>query len=163
MASYFGSSRGERRKFADNLNLVPFIDLFSTMIIFLLATVIWDQLAGIQTSLGSSGQSSTTSIKTPDEIVKKVTSNVKITVGENYIELFDSGKSERINKVDGVFDLSPLETFVKASRLKYPTKSDIVIYAADTARYDDVVLVLDQCLGQQFSDLVLTGLGGGTL
>ena len=155
MASYFGSARGERRKLADNLNLVPFIDLFSTIIIFLLSTAVWDQLASIQANLGQGGGTAQTQ---PKDLVKKVKQNVKITVTDSAIELFDEGKTEKIAKQGDAFNLKPLEEFVGKMRGKYADKNDIVIFATDNARYEDLVLVMDQCLSQQFSELVVTGL-----
>jgi len=39
------------------LNLVPFIDLLSTLVLFLLLTVVWVQIAAVQASVDSKGKS----------------------------------------------------------------------------------------------------------
>lgn len=41
-----------------NLNLVPFIDLLSTLVLFLLLTVVWVQIAAVPASVDSKGKSS---------------------------------------------------------------------------------------------------------
>lgn len=157
MASYFGSPRGGKRKFADNLNLVPFIDLFSTLIIFLLMTAVWDQLAAIQANLGD--QAGGKAIEIPKD-VKKVKQTTKITVTDKMVEFFDDGKSAQIPIEGRVFNLAPLTEFVTAMRAKYQDKTDMVIIASDTAKYDNVISVMDECIGQNFKEVVLTGMAG---
>jgi biopolymer transport protein ExbD len=157
MASFLGGNRGGRKKFADNLNLVPFIDLFSTMIIFLLITAVWDQLAAIQVNLGTSSGPST--IRVPEESVKKVEARVKMTVTNNFVELFDSGKRERLPIENNVFDLDRVTAFMIAAREKYPDRNDIVVEASDHAKYEHLISLMDQALAQDFSELVMTGIG----
>jgi biopolymer transport protein ExbD len=144
-----------RREFVDNLNLVPFIDLFSTMIIFLLSTAVWDQLAGIQANVASgSGGAEIHST----ELTQKVQANVKVTVTNDYIETFDAGSTRRYERQGHQMDYNAVGDFLKDARERYLDKRDIVIEASDNAKYEDLVAVMDLSLGQKFTDIVVKGL-----
>jgi len=157
MSGYFGGARGAKRKLPDNLNLVPFIDLFSMLIIFLLMTAVWDQLATVQANLGD--QSGGKSVEIPKD-VKKVKQNTKVTITSTYIELFDEGKTAKLPIEGEIFNVAPLTEFMTTMRAKYEEKTDMVIIATDDAKYRDVVIVMDESIGQNFKDIVLTGMAG---
>lgn len=155
MASYFGSNHGGKRKFESNLNLVPFIDLFSTLIIFLLMTAVWDQLASVQANLGD--QAGGKALEIPKDI-KKVQQTVKITITDQSVELFDNGKTAKLPIAGRAFDVKPLTEFVSYVRDKYADKTDMVVIATDTAKYENIITVMDECIGKNFKDIVLTGM-----
>ncbi len=141
-----------------NLNLVPFIDLFSTMIIFLIVTAVFDQLAAVKINMGAEDKPADS---VPQQPIKKIEANLKITITENSIELFDAGKREVIKKQDGEFDYSVVRAFAEQTREKYPEKKDVVIFSQDKALYKDLIAVMDEFLGQSFTELVVTGASGG--
>jgi len=152
-----GGKRG-RKGFVTNVNLVPFIDLFSTLIIFLLSTAVWDQLAVIQMNLGAQDKAT---VEAPKEQLKKVTSNVKITISDSYLEVFDEGKTEKVERPKDskdAFDYTLVERFLDGIRQKYPEKKDMLIFATDASSYKDLVGVLDRSLARQFNELIVTGL-----
>ena len=141
----------------DNLNLVPFIDLFSTLIIFLLMTAVWDQLASVQASLGD--QAGGKSVAVPQD-TKKIKQTTKITITDRAVEVFDDGKVSQIPIEGRAFNVAPLTEFVSAMRAKYQDKNDMVIIATDNAKYETVVSVMDECIGQNFKEIILTGMAG---
>ncbi len=153
MAGGFDPS-GRGKKNIGNLNLVPFVDLFSTMIIFLLFTAVWDQLASLQVNLGANDQSS---IEAPLEDTKKISSQVRILLGHDFYELVDSGKTERVPMQGKNFNYGPLENFVQSTRTKYEQKKDMLIQVMDNASYESLVAVMDRFLVRDFSDLIVTG------
>ena len=123
-----GGKRG-RKGFVTNVNLVPFIDLFSTLIIFLLSTAVWDQLAVIQMNLGAQDKAT---VEAPKEQLKKVTSNVKITISDSYLEVFDEGKTEKVERPKDskdAFDYTLVERFLDGIRQKYPEKTIVSLHA----------------------------------
>lgn len=151
-----GGLGGGKREVQRDLNLVPFIDLFSTIIIFLLSVAVWDQLAAVPINLGAQDKAT---LEAPKENIKKVTSNVKITIRMDSIEVFDEGKTQRFAKVEGQeFDYAPLEQFVSDVRAKYVDKKDMLIFSTDTVLYEDLVAVMDRCLAQDFGEIIITGL-----
>ncbi len=151
-----GVPQGKGRKGVSDLNLVPFVDLFSTLIIFLLSVAVWDQLAAVPVNLGAQDKPS---IEVPKQDIKKVESNVKITVLTDGVELFNEGKSQKLAKVEGQpFDFTPVAEFVAAIRQNYPDKKDMLIMATDQAVYEDIVGVMDRALEQDFDQIIVTGL-----
>ena len=66
-------SEGSGNKLDTELNLVPFIDLLSTLVLFLLLTAVWVQVAAIQASVDSKGKS-TVSITHDAKLRVRVTS-----------------------------------------------------------------------------------------
>jgi biopolymer transport protein ExbD len=156
MASYFGGRRGNKKKLADNVNLIPFIDLFSTLIIFLLMTAVWDQLAYLQSNMGD--QAGGKSVEVPKD-AKKVKQDTKITVTDEYVEVFDQGKANRFAIEGRTFDIAPLQEFMQFARDKYVDKKDMVIIATDKSKYETIITVMDEVIGKGFTDVILTGMG----
>src|SRR6185436_16819046 len=52
-----GLGGGRKRKVNSELNLVPFIDLLSTLICFLLITAVWQQISVVSTNTSSTTSS----------------------------------------------------------------------------------------------------------
>lgn len=137
-----------------NLNLVPFVDLFSTLIIFLISTAVWDQLAAIKTSMGAQDRPS---MNVPKEDIKKIKSDVKVTVTDKSVEMFDAGRTTRFQKNGDQWDFTQLEEFFTAMRAKYPEKLDMLLISSDEALYEDVVAVMDRSMAQNFREIIVTG------
>ena len=140
-----------------NLNLVPFIDLFSTLILFLLSTAVWEQLAAVPVNLGSSDQNKI-SMPTSKEEAKLVTSDLKVLIKKDSVELFDQGNTTRFAREElagSAFDA--VMQFADNARTKYPTKNDVVLQVDDDAIYEDIVTVMDKFLARDFDQLVVMG------
>ncbi len=150
-----GGRKGNRRH-VDDLNLTPFVDLFSTLIIFLLSTAVMDQLAMMQLNVGVEDKPAA---QVPPTEVKKINSQVKVTIGATKIELFDEGQVQRIERasIETPYDYAMLETFMESVRGKYPDKKDMLIFATDDAKYEDLVAVLDRSLAKDFQELITAG------
>jgi biopolymer transport protein ExbD len=153
-----------RREFAQNLNLVPFIDFFSNLIIFLMMTVVFDQLAAVQINMGAEDAAS--KIQVPKDTVKKIEASLKVTINKDKLVMFDSGKSIVVQKESTVdeagnpferFPPEPIKEFMANARAKYPEKKDLVVFSADDAAFQDLIGVLDAGLGEKFIELVVTG------
>lgn len=156
-SGYFSGARGRRKNLNPELNLVPFIDLFSTITIFLIATAVWDDLAQVNIQLGSDNKGGAVSMPVD---AKKVESNVKITVGVDFIELFDDGKRTRLNRDEQFeegFDMEQVDAFVANVREVLPEKKDMLIMSDDNAVYSALVGVMDQCLKYNFEELIVAG------
>lgn len=153
-----GGGRGGKRQMQSNLNLVPFIDLFSTMIIFLIVTAVFDQLAAVQINMGAEDKPADA---IPAQPLKKIEASLKVTISENNIELFDAGRKVNIAKDGEDFDYTLVQQFAEEVREKYPEKKDVVIFTQDKAQYKSLIGVMDEFLGQMFTELVVTGSAGG--
>ncbi len=166
MAAYNDSSRRKRGTATTDLNLVPFIDLFSVLVIFLVSTAVWDQLAAVPLSMGVEDKPA---FAVPNDAakVKKITSSYKLIVMKENVDIFDNGMIQRVPLVDipdpndsekKIKDLSAISKFITKVRAESPDKKDMLILASDTSVYKDLVAIMDLCMEKQFSELVVSGL-----
>ncbi len=137
-----------------NFNLVPFIDLLSCCISFLLITAVWTQIAGLQ--VASSGG--------PPDAEKKPeqTIDVKLLLTDKGYSLNMAGAAIEIPKVakDGApaFDLKTLGEKLKTLKASLPDQSAITVQPEDAVAYDDLVTTVDACLGQQLRNVTVAPL-----
>ena len=137
-----------------NLNLVPFIDLLSCCIAFLLITAVWTQIAGLQ--VASSGGP-------PDPDKKQEqTIDVKLLLTESGYSLTMAGSAIPIPKIakDGAqtFDLKTLGEKLKTLKASLPEQSSITVQPEDAVAYDDLVNTVDTCIGQQLRNVTVAPL-----
>jgi biopolymer transport protein ExbD len=149
--------RGKGKEHINNLNLVPFIDLFSTMILFLMSTAVFDQLASLPVNMGTE---ETSTVKVPEGSPqgKKITSTVAVSINESDIVLTDAGNSKRVS-LDTVQKSSFLEVseFMREARGRHEALREIVINATDKAKYGNIAVVMDKALAEDFDQLIVTG------
>lgn len=149
-----GESSGRKKNI--ELNLVPFIDLMSVLITFLLITAVWTQVSMIQIGSSLYGKKSDTQPSpTPPpnaDVVLKV--DVKeigyvLTVGRQVISL---------PMVNQQFDESGLVAQLQRVKQLYPEKVDAVVSVADSIPYEQLIKAMDNCLTAGFSAIsVATG------
>lgn len=155
MAHIDSGDSGGRSKNIE-LNLVPFIDLMSVLITFLLITAVWTQVSMIQIGSSIYGKK-TDSQPNPNpppmvDLVLKV--DVKeagyvLTVGQQVISLPMKG-----NQFD---DVGLVEQLKRIKEL-YPEKSDVVLAMVDTLPYEQLIKAMDDLLSSGFSSIsVATG------
>src|SRR5258708_32455874 len=85
------TGKGGKKPLDAELNLVPFIDLLSCCISFLLITAVWTQIAGLQ--VASSGGA-------PDQQKQETTIDVKLLLTEKGYSLTMAGAQIDIPKVN---------------------------------------------------------------
>lgn len=66
-------------KLDTELNLVPFIDLLSTLVLFLLISAVWMQVSAIQASVSSKGKSSTAAVEQSKVLVHLTQSALRVS------------------------------------------------------------------------------------
>lgn len=148
------SSGGGRRTNLE-LNLVPFIDLMSVLITFLLITAVWSQVSMIQIGSSIYGKKSETTPKVipPDtDVVLKVDirpTGYVLTVAKNVVS---------IPMKNGDFDQVGLLEQLALAKQNHPNKTDGAIAMADELPYERLISVMDAYLKSGFSAIsVLTG------
>ena len=150
------NGRGGRKSNVD-LNLVPFIDLMSVCIIFLLITAVWTQVSMIQ--LGSSVYSKKTSdepvIPPPfSEVVLRVDvlpEGFRLLVGTDLV---------RIPKLsDGNYDKDNLIARLEKVKERYPDKVDGIASVRDNVYYKHLIEAMDALLIAGFPQVSITTTG----
>jgi len=146
---------GGGRKTTLELNLVPFIDLMSVLITFLLISAVWTQVSMIQ--IGSSIHGKQTE-QQPMEVPPDVDVPIKLDIRKNGYQLTIAKKNINIPLAGTEHDIPGLiEKLIEAKQL-YPNKIDGAIAMADDLPYETLIKGMDAFLKSGFTKIsVLTG------
>ena len=153
MAHIESGSGGRKKTFEPNL--VPFIDLMSVLITFLLISAVWTQVSMIQ--IGSSLMSKRTDEQqlTPPPEVDFV---LKLDIKSNAYVLTAGKEITTVPFANGDFDDAGLTAKLKLIKEKHPTKLDAHIAMADELPYERLIKSMDDFLKAGFPSIsVLTG------
>jgi len=146
-----GGSKGRRVNV--DLNLVPFIDLMSVLITFLLLSAVWVQINMIQMGTSFYSQSNPDQQPpTPPPLAEVV---LKIEVKPaGYV--FTLGKqSTSFPNLDGKFDDATLKANLERAKQMYPEKLDAVLAVADELPYERMIFAMDIILNTGFPNISL--------
>jgi biopolymer transport protein TolR len=153
-ATHQPAAKGGKKLLDAEINLVPFIDLLSCCISFLLITAVWTQIAGLQ--VASSGAP-------PVEQKQEATVDLKLLLTEKGYALTMPGAQLDIPKVTGAdgqpqFDRKALAEKIRTVKATLPEQSAITVQPEDAVAYDDLVSTVDTCLGEQLRNVTVAPL-----
>jgi len=145
------TGKGGKKSLDAEINLVPFIDLLSCCISFLLITAVWTQIAGLQ--VASSGGP-------PEQQQKQEnTIDVKLLLTEKGYQLTMAGASLEIPKLNGAqgagYDKKTLSEKLKTLKASLPDQSAITVQPEDAVAYSDLVETVDACMGEQLRNVTV--------
>lgn len=134
---------GGKRDVNFELNLVPFIDLMSVMITFLLITAVWSQVAMIK--LGSSiyGKDNPDIEKEPPP---KENVAFRLDVKEGGYRILIGLQKIQIPKVNNEYDRKALYARIKQIKSANPDKVDCVITVEESLKYEYLIQGMDLLL-----------------
>jgi biopolymer transport protein ExbD len=136
----------ESRKPLDaELNLVPFIDLLSCCISFLLITAVWTQVDGLAAHTGGEGG---------DLVALSAPALVLIVDGDGY-RVKDGDSAITIPKRGSRYDR---EVLLQRLRQTRGDRNAIEVAGADGIRYEDLVGAMDTAYGAGLPDVSMTAL-----
>lgn len=123
------------------LNLVPFIDLLSTLVLFLLLSVVWVQVSVIPASVDSKGGKAKVSATDNTNLELHVTSSSVRITWPSFIRSKVGGLPGSVGKTRSGYDtrklVSAIEKAVKANL------SVAAVSAEDNVDYGDVIEIVD--------------------
>lgn len=146
-------SGGSARKTTLDLNLVPFIDLMSVLITFLLITAVWSQVSLIQ--IGSSIYGKKNPNEKPPEMPKDQDIVVKVDIKEAGYVLTIGTQSVSIPKKNADYDDESLFAQLKTAKESRPTKVDAIVSVADLVPYENLIKGMDLLLKSGFSSIAI--------
>ena len=147
-----GGMGGKKSVNAD-LNLVPYIDLLTCMVAFLLITAVWSQLARLEAHQKGQGQAGE---DTPPEKVFKLV----VVVNADGYNLVADQDQQPIPKKGDQYDLEKLASELKKIKDTHADKNDIQVASEDTIKFEVLVRTMDVALGARFPDISLIDSGG---
>ncbi len=140
-------TRRKNRSGDEELNLTPFIDLFSTLVVFLLLTAVWLQINSLSTNVENVDAHSLASNE-------KV--HLSITILKSQIEISEDDKATRLPlkfTSEGLLEPNSLIKELKRWRQRYPKRKDIILNTQNDIPYSYMIQVFDTLVGQGWSDV----------
>lgn len=136
------SARGKRHLDFE-LNLIPFIDLLSVCICFLLMTAVWTQIGTMDAKQAVGGQSAAETEKKP---------TVWANLGDRGVinlEIRDSSAAKKfarvkIDAVEGQPNWSQFENVMKEARLQDPALTTALIQPVAGTVYEQIIDLMDK-------------------
>jgi biopolymer transport protein ExbD len=145
--------KGGKKSVNADLNLVPYIDLLTCMVAFLLITAVWSQLARLEAHQKGQGQAGE---DTPPEKVFKL---VVVVNSEGYNLVADQDQ-QPIPKRGDQYDIEKLGNELKKLKDSHPDKTDIQVASEDAIKFEVLVKTMDAALTARFPDISLIDAGG---
>jgi biopolymer transport protein TolR len=132
------------------VNLIPFIDLMSVLITFLLITAVWTQVSMIQ--LGSSiyGKKTADQITPPPPIADIP---LRLDVKNFGFRLIVGQDKYTFEKKNGDWSTAELAERLAVVRQMYPEKSDATITVDNEVPYEKLILGMDALLAEKFGSI----------
>lgn len=146
--------KSSKKSLVADLNLVPYIDLLTCMVAFLLITAVWTQLAQLKLSQHGPGQT--------DGVEPPMTKVVVLVGGEGFNLTVNQDRIQ-IGKKNGEYDFESLFAELKKVKTGHPDKDDIQIASEDSVTFDSLARTMDMALASGFPDLSLLDSGSAGL
>lgn len=140
-----GGKGGKKKKPLDTaINLVPFIDLMAVTISFLIMTAVWTQIGRLQVaqSGGPSDPNQEQDNKTVPLTLLITEKELKLTAGSTAYDPIPVTRDSN-NKID----LAKLTAKIKEVKSSLPDQAQITLQTEDAVRYEDLVKIIDECIG----------------
>lgn len=154
--TYVAENKTGQRQTSVDLNLVPFIDLMSVCIIFLLITAVWTQVSMIQ--LGTSVHGKKVDVSDPVPSPKTNISFRVDVLSKGYKVLLGSRSVIIPISKAGVYNHRAFLSHLEKIKKRYPNKKDVVVTSEDSMLYKNVIMTMDLLLKAGFSGLsIATG------
>jgi len=141
-----GGGRGKGMNF--ELNLVPFIDLLSVCITFLLATAVWTQIVSLQVDQAIQDPNAEPPPPPDEPPTPPMTVHIRadgIYAGRS---LEECAKPEVLNhcnypRIEESYDWAAIRKDLEADRVKYPDETQVIIVTDDGVFYEHMIGALD--------------------
>lgn len=149
-----GGKGGRGRKLNAELNLVPFIDLLSVCITFLIATAVWVELSSMPVDQALSDPNAKPAPPPDPPPPPPLTVHVradgvwvgrKVEAGRNFAVVGES------------YDWSGIETEIATDRKDYPDEEQVVIVTDDGVEYQHMIHALDLTRKYKYEKSLLGG------
>lgn len=148
-----GGKSGKKSVNAD-LNLVPYIDLLTCMVSFLLITAVWSQLARLEARQKGQGAAGEQDQPTTPQ------TKVVVVVNEEGFNLVIDQDQIPIAKKGSDYDYERLGEELKKVKEAHPDKNDIQVASEEQIKFEILVQAMDAALGARFPDISLIDAGG---
>lgn len=150
-----GGGGGGKRSANAELNLVPYIDLLSTLICFLLITAVWQNVTVISTnsSIAPPSDPNSFNLNQPQPDKDKVEISIKIT--QSNLEFTANKIVNNIPYTNSSVDRDALRSLLDKSKLNFPDVKEIVIHSETGVKYKYLVQAMDVLADAKYNDVAI--------
>jgi biopolymer transport protein ExbD len=134
------------------LNLIPFIDLLSVLISFLLMTSVWTQTARIEVRQSPNLPSD----EPPEQEEEKLNLTV-IIKGTGYTVQKKNAVVKEIEKQGEDYDTETLSEVLKQVVAEHPSNNEVTVTSEDKIPYQELISVMDLCLDFELDAISVSG------
>lgn len=135
------------------LNMVPFIDLLSVMLAFLLMTSVWTQVSKVDVR-----QAPNQPGKSEDAEQKKDDPQISVLIKASGYEVSRGGEPlKEIPKQGELYDQVMLTKVLEELKTSYPDNHNITLTSEDRIAYRELIRVMDICLIQKLDAISVAG------
>ena len=153
--------KGKKKTLDSEINLVPFIDLLSCLISFLLITAVWTQISAVQArSTGSLSQDSTPPEEDPTKTSVRVLlseTGYTLTVANQPTAIAKANEEVKGETTVGRYDLKTLTLKLKTDvKDRFVNQKAVTVAAEDTVAYEDLIGTIDAIAALDLPEISVT-------
>lgn len=146
---------GGKKAIDFSINLVPFIDLMSAMISFLLITAVWTQVARIDVKQ-TPNMPSDDATPPPEDETEKL--NLTVLVKSSGFTVSKKGAVVKEIEMKGdSYDVETLSETLKQIKAEHPENEDINVTCEDKVPYKELISVMDVALEHELTGISVAG------
>jgi len=134
------SGKGKKKALDSVVNVVPFIDLLSCCLAFLLITAVWTQVGKLQVAQAG-GQNDS---PPPDQ--KTLVLTLALSEKGFSLSAGQGGSVIDIPKKGTEYDIAGLIDKLKEIKTQFPDQQTITVSPEDNIQYNDLVQTIDTCI-----------------
>ena len=146
--------KGGRKGVDAELNLIPFIDLLSVCILFLLMTAVWVQISKMSAFSQPSGQATISHSEVSSITEAKETRDFDVLIRTTGVEVLEDGKSLGQFKIE-TFKDTLIQMKPRFAKIANPK---ISLRAADDVIYENMITVLDALFTEKYTNITVGGM-----
>lgn len=148
-------AKGGKKVLDAHINLVPYIDMLMTIMVFLMMTAVWTQIAMLEVQNASSGPPDEPQ-DPPDDPIPPI----MVLLTEGSLKIQEEGQEPREfpRAADG-YDMAGPKGVLEGLKAARPERVEVKMSAEDTVKYDDIVRVIDTCTGLGLTGIQLSPIG----
>ncbi len=152
-----GGGGGGKKSANAELNLVPYIDLLSTLICFLLITAVWQNVTVISTNSSITPPSDPNAVNpNPQQKPDKEKIEISVKIKKNDLELIANKVVTTIPYVNSSLDREAFKSILQKSKNQYPDIKEIIINSESGVMYKYLVQTMDVLSEEKYNDVAIS-------
>lgn len=137
------------------LNIMPVLDILSTLVVFLLLTAVWYQVGTYKTenAYGASAEAKPLEPSLVATFIENKGVQIEIRDGAKFKKIFNLSEMDQAKEI--------IQTFLTQVKTKIPTLSQAIVIPSKSSEYSKVIFVMDQIYKQDIKNISLGYQRGG--